>query len=102
MKFEHNGQTLTGTAEEILQQLTEQAQKEYEFRYAGTIYYGTETEIKRQLLQNLHHESIILRDGFVSLGEESDTHDSSVIRLNLISKALARVELYCLEPKNEI
>ena len=102
MKFEHNGQTLTGTAEEILQQIEELAPKEYEFRYAGTQYYGTESEIKRQLLQNLRHKSMLVEGGFISLGEESSPYDSSVIALELISKALARVELYCLDPKNEV
>ncbi len=102
MNFRHNGQTLRGTPKEILQQIKEDAPKEYEFRYAGSIYIGTESDIKRELLHDLQVAPMSVNRGSIALKEETSPYDSNVIRLELMSKALCRVELHCLESKNAI
>ena len=102
MKFRHNGQTLSETPEEILQQIKEESDKEYEFRYNHVVYTGTEFEIKRKLVQKLRYDSFTVGMGLIFLGEEEEQFDSKLIRTRLISKALSRVEQYCLDPRNEI
>lgn len=102
MKFRYNGQDLTGTADQILQQIIDLDLKEYEFRYDGIIYTGTELEIKHKLAHKLQYVTMEIDEGQIFLGEEVSTFNCDVIRTSLISKALSRVALYCLETKNEI
>ena len=101
MKFRHNGQTLTGTAEEILQKIKDRAPKEYEVRYDGVTYIGTELEIKREIARVLRYVDMVVKGNKIFLREEEAIFHSNVIRTSLVSQALARVELYCLDPRNE-
>ncbi len=102
MKFRYNGQNFTGTAEEILQQITDRTPKEYQFRYGHVVYTGTQIEIKREIARVLQHVVMEIDEGQIFLGEEQALFNCDVIKTSLISKALSRVELYCLDPKNEI
>ncbi len=102
MKFRYNGQTLTGTPEEILEKIKEITPKEFEFRYDHVVYTGTEFEIKRKIERKLRYDSFTVGIGLIFLGEEKEQFDSRLIRTRLLSKALTRVELYCSELRNEI